>query len=350
MTIWCRLAVTCGAITSMTSASFAQRPMVVGRVTVVGSDVALGYSAVALFPGAREQFTDADGRFTLRELKPGRVRLTVKHIGHVPLDTTFDMGARDSLDLHIELSLVSIRLPAIHTLAQACGPPGASSAVLGAELAALLEQLKQNAEQNRLLSRSYPFEADIERKITLPEPALEARFVAFDTVQRGSAREWRYAPGRMLGTREYDGGVFGGKWTTLNIPELSDFADDVFLNNHCFDYGGAEVVDGDTLLRIDFVPAPAIHQPDVGGAMYLDPKTFQIRIADFTLVNLTKRLRETIAGQSVHATFKEALPGVPIPNVVSSLVFPRDDDKRTGREPATETQRTLAIRFVKAKP
>lgn len=350
MTWWYRLAASCAAIASMTSVSFAQRPMIVGRVTVAGGDVPLGYSAVALRPGAREQFTDADGKFALNALQPGRVRLTVKHIGHVPLDTTFDIKARDSIDLHIELSLVSIRLPAIQTLAPACGHPGASSAVLGVELAKLLEQLKQNAEQNRLLSRSYPFEADIERKISLPEPALEARFVAFDTVQRGSLREWRYAPGRMLGTREYDGGVFAGKWTTLNLPELSDFADDVFLNNHCFDYGGIEVVDGDTLLRIDFAPAPAIHQPDVGGALYLDPKTYQIRVADFALVNLTKRLRESIAGQSVHATFKEVLPGVPLPNVVSSFVFPRDDGKPPVHEPATETQRTLAVRFVKVKP
>jgi hypothetical protein len=350
MISWCRLAASCAAIALMTRASLAQRPMIVGRVTVVGSDVTLGYSSVALRPGAREQFTDADGKFALHGLNPGRVRLTVKHIGHVPLDTAFDIGERDSLDLRIELALVSIRLPAIHTLAPACGHPGASSAVLGVELAMLLEQLKQNAEQNRLLSRSYPFEADIERKISMPEPALEARFVAFDTVQRGSVRAWRYAPGRMLGTREYEGGVFGGKWTTLNVPELSDFADDVFLNNHCFDYGGTQFVDGDTLLRIDFTPAPAIHDPDVGGAIYLDPKTYQIRVADFALVNLTKRLRELIAGQSVHATFKEVLPGVPLPNVVSSFVFPRDDGQPPGKEPATETQRTLAIRFVKVKP
>jgi hypothetical protein len=350
MTSCFRLAVGCAAIAVTTSAAFAQRPMIVGRVTSMASDVALGYSSVALRPGGRERFTDADGGFALRELTPGRVRLTVKHIGHVPLDTTFDLGARDSVNLRIELPLVSIRLPAIHTLAPACGHPGASSAVLGVELAALFEQLKQNAEQNRLLSRSYPFEADIERKISRPEPTLEARFVAFDTVKRHSLREWRYAPGHMLGTREYEGGVFGGKWVTLNIPELADFADDVFLNNHCFDYAGTEVVDGDTLLRIDFVPAPAIHQPDIGGAIYLDPKTYQVRVADFSLVNLTKRLRESIAGQGVHATFREVFPGVPLPDVVSSFVFPRDDGKAPVQEPSTETQRTLAIRFVKGKP
>jgi hypothetical protein len=350
MTPWLRILMQAVAIAFVPSEFFAQRPTIVGRVTAAGTDVPLGYSVVSVERGTRARFTNSEGRFALTGLEPGSVRLTVKHIGHLPVDTTFELGPRDSIDVRIELSLVSVRLPAIHTLAQACGHPGASSIQLGPELAVLLDQLKQNAEQNRLLSRSYPFEVDIERKITRPEPALEARFVAFDTVQRGSLREWRYAPGHMLGTREYEGGVFGGKWTTLNLPELSDFADDVFLDNHCFDFGGVEVVDGDTLLRIDFVPAPVVDQPDVGGAIYLDPKTYQIRAADFALVNLTRQLRAWIGGQMVHATFKEVFPGVPLPNVVSSIIFPHDDNKHPPREPATETQRLLSIRFMKDKP
>jgi len=345
-----RVVTAAAAIVSLANASHAQRPVIVGRVVATGTNVPLGYSMVVLDRGARARFTDADGRFVLRDLTPGRVKLSVKHIGHLPVDTTVNVAPTDSLDLRVELSLVSIRLPPIHTLAKACGHPGTPSGALGVELALLLDQLKQNAEQNRLLSRSYPFEADVERKISRPEPALEARFVAFDTVRRASQRDWRYAPGHMLGTREYDGGVFNGKWTTLLLPELSDFADDVFLNNHCFDFGGVETIDGDTLLRIDFTPAPSIHQPDVAGAIYLDPRSYQIRIADLSLVNLTKQLRASIGGQSVRYTFKEVLPGVAIPNIVSSVVFARDDGKTPAVEPSTETQRTLAIRFVKDKP
>jgi hypothetical protein len=125
---------------------------------------------------------------------------------------------------------------------------------VGLELATLFEQVKENAERNRLLSRSHPFELDVERKITKPEPMLEARFVAYDTVVRSSERKWRYAPGKMLGTRDYADGVFAGRWSTLTMPELADFADEAFLNSHCFDFEGTDVVDGDTLLRIDFIP------------------------------------------------------------------------------------------------
>src|SRR5512143_646792 len=331
------------------SPSIAQRATIVGRVVVLGTDVPLGYSVIGFAPDGREAFSDADGRFALRDVKAGRVRIWAKHIGQTPLDTTLDVAAGDSITLRLELPLVSIQLPAIHTLAKECAHLGESSPKLGAALAALFEQLKQNAERNRLLSQSYPFEVEIERKITKPEPALEARFVAFDTIRRTSQRNWQYAPGRLLGTREYTGGIFGGTWTTVAIPELSDFADETFLNFHCFDYSGVEVVNGDTLLRVDFIPAPSVHDPDVGGALFVDPKSYQIRSTFISLVNLTKKLREQIGGQSIRATFKEVVPGVPILDVVSSMVYPRDDPKAPTQEPATEMQRALSVRFLKGK-
>jgi len=345
-----RTAAICAAVALCPCLAIAQRATIVGRVVVLGTDVPLGYSVIGISPDTREQFTDSDGRFGLHDVRAGRVRIWAKHIGHTPLDTTLDVAPGDSITLHLELPLVSIQLPAVHTLAKECAHLGESSPKLGAALAALFEQLKQNAERNRLLSRSYPFEVDIERKITKPEPALEARFVAFDTVRRASARDWQYAPGRLLGTREYTGGVFGGTWTTVAIPELSDFADETFLNVHCFDYSGIEVVDGDSLLRVDFIPAPTIHDPDVAGAIFLDPKTYQIRATFISLVNLTKKLRERIGGQSIRVTFKEVLPGVPILDVVSSMVYPRDDPKAPAQEPSTETQRALRVRFLRGRP
>jgi len=345
-----RTAALCAAVALDPCWAIAQGATIVGRVTVSGSDVPLGYTVVGYAPDGREEFASADGRFALHGVRAGRVRIWAKHIGHMPLDTTIDVAANDSITLRLELSLISIQLPPVHTLAQECAHLSQSTPSLGAALATLFEQLKQNAERNRLLSRSYPYEVDIERKITKPEPMLEARFVAFDTVRRVSRRDWQYAPGRLLGTREYAPGVFGGTWTTVAIPELADFADETFLNFHCFDFSGLEVVDGDTLLRVDFIPAPTVHDPDVAGAIFLDPKTYQIRSTFISLVNLTKKLRERIGGQSIRVTFKEVVPGVPILDVVSSMVYPREDPKGPPQEPATETQRALRVRFLKGRP
>jgi hypothetical protein len=328
----------------------AQRATVVGEIVVKSSAVAVSYAVIGAKPSVPDRFSSADGRFVLRDVNPGKLTLTARHIGYAPLDTTFDVAAGDTVHLRLELSLITIQLPAVHALAQRCAHPGGANTELSAELQVLFDQVKQNADRNRLLSTSYPFEVVVERKISKPEPALEARFVAYDTVVRSSERTWRYAPGNMLGTRDFEPGVFGGRWLTITMPELSDFADQRFLENHCFDFGGIDVVDGDTLLRVDFNPAPVVRTPDVGGTIYLDPKTYQLRLTHVSLVNLTKQLRSQISGQSIRVTFKEAIDGVPVIDVVSSVVFPRDDPKGPALEPSTENQRALAVRFLKGKP
>jgi len=328
----------------------AQRTTISGQVVVTHSEVPVSYAVIGAKPGTPDRFTGSDGVFVLRDLRPGKITLSARHIGYTPLDTTIDVAAGDSVNVRLELALITIRLPADHALADGCAHPGDSKAKLSSELAVLFDQLQQNAERNRLLSTSYPFEVIIERKVTKPEPALQARFVAYDTVIRSSVRPWHYEPGRMLGTREIESGALGGKWYTVTMPELADFADQRFLENHCFDYGGQDVFDGDTLLRMDFVPSPVVHAPDVGGSIYLDPRTFQLRMMQLTLVNLTRELRDQISGQSIVARFKEPYAGVPVIDRVQSMVIPRADAKGPASEPATEDQRSLRVRFLKGKP
>jgi hypothetical protein len=61
-------------------------------------------------------------------------------------------------------------------------------------------------------------------------------------------------------------------------------------------------------------------------------------------------LRERIGGQSIRVTFKEIVPGVPILDVAASMVYPREDPRAIPQEPATETQRTLSVRFLRGRP
>ena len=323
---------------------------VVGRVFVTGTNLPVGYAIIFAAPGNRELFANADGGFVLGNVGPGRLRITARRVGFAPVDTAIDVAGQDTVRVSLGLSLITIQLPAVHSLAKACAHPGGTDAQIGLELAQLFDQVRENAIRNRLLSRSYPFELDVERKISRPEPLLEARFVTYYTVIRSSDRAWRYAPGNMLGTREYEGGVFAGRWSTITMPELADFADERFLLNHCFDFGGIEVIEGDSLLRVDFTPAPIVHTPDVAGAIFLDSRTYQLRVTDLSLVNLTRQLRGQISGQSIRAHFKEVIPGVPVLNAVSSVVFPRDEKSEGAREPATENHRILRVRFLRGKP
>jgi hypothetical protein len=350
MTAIRRAAIVAAAMTGLAARGSAQTGTIIGHVRVMGTNLPVGYAVVSATPGGRELFTDSDGGFVIRNVLPGAVRINARRVGFAPVDTTIEVAGGDTSRIVIGLSLITIQLPAVHSLAKACAHPGGSDAQIGVELAALFDQVKENADRNRLLSRSYPFELVVERKITRPEPLLEARFIAYDTVRRSSDREWRYAPGKMLGTREYASGVFAGKWSTITMPELADFADERFLLNHCFDFAGVDVVDGDSLIRIDFTPAPVVHDPDVAGAIFLDPVTYQLRVTDIVLVNLTKKLRGEMSGQSVRARFREVIPGVPVLNAISSVVYPKEDPKIPTQEPATENHRILTVRFLRGKP
>jgi hypothetical protein len=328
----------------------AQNAVVTGRVVSKANGIPLGYAVVSAGQTGREVFTNAEGVYRLRDLSAGALRVTAKRIGYMPFDTTVILRARDTLRLDVELSLVPVELPPIHTFADGCIHPNSVPASYGLQLAVLFEQMRQNAERNRLFAREYPFEMEFERRVTRPEPALEARFVVFDTIVRGGSREWHYRPGGMLSTRTYEDGFLAGKWTTLTLPELPDYADQTFLENHCFDYSGIEVVDGDSLFRIDFQPLPSIHAPDVAGTIMLDRKTYQLRSTLVSLVNLTKDLQKQIGGQSVEAVFREVAPGVPVVDHVSSVIYPIDKGDGHTPEPATESQRTLRVQFRKGKP
>ncbi len=328
----------------------AQRAVISGRVLARGTALPLSYAVVSTPTGSREVFASAEGTYSLRDLIPGRVQVIAKRIGYMPFDTTVVVGVADTVHLDLELSLIAVQLPPIHTFADGCVHPGSVPASYGLELAVLFEQMQQNAERHRLFAREYPFTVEFERRLTMPEPAIEARFVAFDTVIRTGERKWRYAPGKLLGTREYEPGIFGGTWTTLTLPELPDYADQTFLDNHCFDYSGLEVFNGDSLIRIDFQPLPSIRTPDVAGVIYLDSKTYRLRSTLISLVNLTKDMRRRIGGQSVHVEFRDVVPGVPVVDRLSSVVYPVDKPNEPSREPATENQRALGVTFLKRRP
>ena len=346
-----RRAVVTATVIAVTSAgASAQTGTIAGRVHVAGTELPVNYAIVSTTPGGRELFTDGDGQFVIRGVPAGPVRITARRVGFAPVDTTIAVTRDDTARVQIGLSLITIRLPPVYALAKACAHPGGSDAQIGVELMALFDQLRENAVRNRLLSQSYPFELEVERRITRPEPTLEARFVAYDTVVRASERKWRYAPGKMLGTREYPGGVFAGKWTTITMPELADFADERFLINHCFDFGGLELVEGDSLIRIDFTPAPVVHDLDVAGTLFLDRVSYQLRLTDISVVNLTKQLRGQMGGQSIRAYFREVIPGVPIVHAVSSIVYPKDDPKHPDQEPSTEHHRVLSVKFLRGRP
>ena len=63
------------------------------------------------------------------------------------------------------------------------------------------------------------------------------------------------------------------------------------------------------LLRIDFRADDQIRSPDVNGTIYLDPKTYQIRLAELQLSKLVAEVRE-ITAVKVRTIFRELSPNI----------------------------------------
>jgi hypothetical protein len=100
-------------------------------------------------------------------------------------------------------------------------------------------------------------------------------------VQFAAEHEWRYEPGKLVVRTEPDEGPEASE--KMIVPQLVDFADDVFTDNHCFKYAGVSKVDGVRRIQVDFEPIKTLREPDVRGSMFLDTVSYQLVRSDFLM-------------------------------------------------------------------
>jgi hypothetical protein len=317
---------------------------IVGVIVAKESGEVLPHSVVGVASFDLRRFANDSGVFVLRDVPPGSRVVQVRRLGYAPKDVAVlvQAGVRDSV--RIELTRVAVKLAAVQVRADAaCTTPGLE-AVTDTALATVLTQLRMNAEQYRLLTEAYPFVYGHERMFVSALKSGETRMDVVDTVLIGSTSAWRYRPGHVL-TREGNrrrGSLF------FNLPTLPDFADRLFLDNHCFADGGIDHVDGHELIRIDVVASSRIKNPDVNGSIFLDPRTFQIRRA---VLRLSRNPRVNgMTGLEVTTLFQEALESVPIITQVYSVQTFDGRDRRRNVVAAYEHHRMVTFTFLGARP
>jgi hypothetical protein len=321
---------------------------VVGVVVVREGGVPLPYSVVAAPALSRERFTSDQGAFTLTDVPAGPLVIRVRHIGYSPVEVTLTVHAGAVDSVRVSLTHIVVRLSTIQVRGEVeCKNPGIPSVAADSAFALVFDQLRQNADQYRLLTEAYPFRYSAERTQSHTLVNGEARLDAVDTILLDSRVTWHYKPGVVLST---GAGVPGYKPIFLNIPTLVHFADQAFIENHCFTNGGAEAVDGTDLLRVDFTAASRIREPDVNGSMYLDPTTFQIRRSVIRLSRIPKGmtgLRETEAT----TWFTDALSSISMIAGISSVNRMETGRARPTATAATnEDQRLIRVEFLKTMP
>lgn len=328
----------------------AQEPAAASR-QAVGLDVrvltaegmGLGYSAVSVPQQGLERFSDASGRAVFT-VSPGRVQLRVRRLGFIPRDTTLDVRA--ATVVRIALERVSFTLTEVTVVAwPPCKRPGLPRRRDDPELVGIVDQLRENADRYRLLTRRYPFSYDAERELAEQAPGEPRSVERIDTiVVRGDINE-RYEPGRIVRfEREGRSRRSPGQWM-MRIPTLADLADERFIENHCFHVAGLEQKGEERLLRIDIVAAERLRAPDVNVSVWLDPAGFQLRHASFTLVKATTfpHLLSVIS----EVDYAEVVPFVPVINELRTESLVRGEQSAITY---TERQLTLHLAFRGERP
>jgi hypothetical protein len=324
-----------------------QRPDAVqGRVRSGGAGVP--YAVVDLGPSGGRQFTDDSGAFRFFNVPPGTYRLVARQIGYHPLDTTVVKVARVPLTVAVQLEPLVVELAAINVTAPAaCTAPGPPDSTVAPQLAALLEQIRENAERYAFLADSYPFRYRMSRSFADYDAQGRVVSTSTDTIRDVSTNRVRYRPGNVLATGL---GPERKLAPIVRLPNLSDFADSAFQANHCFVYHGTVDRDGGRYVRFDLVPAVTLRTPDIEGEVYLDGQTYQIRSATIRLTHAPRALPGLLSTSST-LTFAELYPNILILRRMEGELVPEPrNDVRTPIVRMTEVRQLIDVRFERPLP
>jgi hypothetical protein len=320
-----------------------------GTVRSAQADIALSYAVVSIPSLSIERFTDSQGKFTLAALPTGSHQLVVRRIGYSPFRSMVQVDSGSTSSLAITLQQIPVRLATTTVRALAdCPRPGVPDEKTAPEIFSLVGLLRENADRYRLLASQYPF---IYLQIrAIGEMGPRDMFLSrVDTLLVKSGNRTVYAPGKVVSRSP--GGRDGSEYTMV-IPTLVDLADDAFTRNHCFTYGGTDVVDGETWVRIDVRAADRISSPDVHGSFFLDSATAQLRRMILTLSRpdrLPRALRGVV-GVDMITSFVDIADGLSVIDRVCAIN--RITQPRGRLVPVTpaELQQLLVYEFTTPPP
>jgi hypothetical protein len=320
----------------------AQSTQLSGTIVSRETGEALAHAIVGIEGMDRGQFATEDGTFFFGDLGFGSVRLHVRRIGFQPFDTTLTLVRGAQNTVRVALQRVAVQLSEVVVKGHPpCRKPGAPSQ-RGSALATTFTQMRLNAEQYELLTDKYPLhyilQVDQSRRLkqdgSIVVDLSEERLI-------DAAPKWRYEPGRLV--------VGQGISAFVHLPMLIDFASKQFVNNHCFHYAGRVLVDSVSLIRIDVVPAERLRSPDVGGSLYFDPTTFQIKRTVLELSTPWGRLGNVVELR-ITTDFQEILPSISVIGRLEGVQRMDAGVTSIDFDEAYEIQELKAYQFLKGKP
>lgn len=315
--------------------------------TVSGSNGSpLAFSTASIRETGAERFANERGDFLLANLTPGTYHVRVKQLGFAAFDTTIVLGPRQQSRLRVVLSPIAFKLATV-TIRSTRGCVAAEEvSPTSSDFQQILAELRKNAERERLLVTSYPFEYRLAKRFESLSADAVPRWGRTDTLSYRSDARPRYSPGEVV---RPDPTIQPPDNMIMTIPALEDLGDAEFLKNHCFQYVGTRSDRGGTTHRIDFRPVQSLRVPDIEGSVFLDTQSFVIRRAIFRLTE-GRQLNPPVQELEVTTSYREVFPGVTIIEKVQSVqrTTPESYSLRTIR--LTERQQLVDVRFLKGQP
>jgi hypothetical protein len=316
-------------------AAHAQSSVVRGQVVFQGDGQPLPYTTVAVQAQGIQRLTSDSGTFMLVDVPPGEVRLRFKRIGFVPKDTLVVLVPGATARIRVEMTRLAIHLPEV-VVSGRCTNETPFEPKPGM-LAELFDQVNQNAERMTLLATEKPFVMRAATVGGIRDPKTPFVPTRVDTLERGPLPVVRYEPKRVArrGT-----GAYAGSWM-IHMPELTDFADTVFTNNHCFHYAGQTLFETDSVIAVDFEPVPWLDKEvDIKGTIYLRLHGYQL-VALVARTNRLPRDSRHIADYTHETRFKEVVPGIPV-----MFEWELKNVFRNGSPPFVQTGKVFDIRWT----
>ncbi|MEO6445046.1 MAG: carboxypeptidase-like regulatory domain-containing protein [Gemmatimonadaceae bacterium] len=241
--------------------------------------------------------SDAEGSFALLASAPGRYRVVAKRIGVRRFTSApFDLSVGESRTFQVVLEALDYRLPEVVVMANTLCTRNPADA---ARVTALWEEARTALSAAEISLRDRLFTAEVTRYVRQLDP--KSRRVLNETrseVRGVVASPFYSAPPESLSALGYwrpspDGGdyYFG--------PDATVLLSDVFLGEHCF-----HPVNGkgsrSAMVGLAFTPVAGRPVPDVTGTLWLDERTFELRLVEFAYDRVREGVDSAAVGGEVH--------------------------------------------------
>jgi hypothetical protein len=318
--------------------------LLIGDVVSREAGIPLGHSMITLLNAGRQTFTSEGGVFAFATVGPGTYRIRATHIGYTPVEVSVVVPeGGEPPRVRIELTRISVQLATVRVVAAGiCTAPGRPNPDTDPDFAAIVAQLRLNAEQYQVLSDSFPFAYKVEqvfKSVRGDSSEINPRIERVSI--RSDGHGWEYRMGDVI-ERRSDG------HTLMHLPTLRDFASYEFLNNHCFRYAGLDSTRDGLVIHIAFQADVQIRNPDVSGSVYLDAHTYQIRRAELQLTKIPPGLPQ-VTGVHVTTIFGEISPSIVVIRDVHGVTLLRHSGFRA-IVATTEDQHGYAFEWLGDDP